>query len=471
MAMQQAPRQQTGPSQVGEGPQRIPLVVMPENRSTSPTKDARLQNGFMEKSPLGEYWVYKRPGVDVYSTLTGAGKGVYNWNNLIYSVFDAVFYETTTSKGAVDNSGGLYTFSSCLGSTPKLFFQNGVEAYVYNTASGLVNVTDVDYPAATVPGNAYLDGTTYVMDAMANIYGSDINDPTAWDPLNLIKAQIEPDGGVALAKQLVYVIAFKQWSTEVFYDAANSTGSPLSPVQGAKVNAGCRHAGSVQDIDGALIWISSTRAGHVGVMVMDNLKATNVSTPAVERLLQDADFTTVRSCKAKVGGHKFYCVTIVNSNLTLVYDLTTGLWAQWFGMGLNYFPFLASTFDAQQQNIWQHNTDGKLYQLDINFYGDAGSIIEWDLYTPNYDGGTRLKKMLNIMDIIADQTPGSLLKVRSSDDDYQHWTNFRTVDLSVKRPFLTDCGTFRRRAHHFQHRSFTPLRIQAVELQLMLGTL
>jgi hypothetical protein len=454
-----------------EGPQRLPLVVTPENRSTTPTKDARLQNGFIEKSQLGEYWVYKRPGLEVYSTLAGAGQGVYNWNNLIYSVFGNTFYETLTSKGAVDGTGFVYTFSSTLGSTPRLFFQNGVKGYTYTVSGGVVQVTDVDYPSATVPGNAYLDGTTYVMNADANIYGSDINDPTSWDPLNLIKAQIEPDKGVAIAKQLVYVIAFKQWSTEVFYDAANSTGSPLSPVQGAKVNAGCRHAGSVQDIDGALVWISSTRAGHVGVMAMDNLKAAVISTPAIERLLQDADFTTVRSAKGKVGGHKFYCVTVINSNITLVYDLTSSIWYQWFGMGQAYFPFLASTFDAQQQNVWQHNTDGKLYQLDINFYNDAGSIIEFDLYTPNYDAGSRYRKMLNIMDIIADQTNGSLLKIRSSDDDYQTWSNFRTVDLSQKRPFLTDCGTFRRRAHHLQHRSNTPLRIQAIELQMMLGTL
>jgi len=58
-----------------------------------------------------------------------------------------------------------------------------------------------------------------------------------------------------------------------------------------------------------------------------------------------------------------------------------------------------------------------------------------------------------------------------SDDDYQTWSNFREVDLSKNRPMLTNCGTFRRRAYHFRHQSNTPLRIQAVELMIDLGTL
>ena len=50
-------------------------------------------------------------------------------------------------------------------------------------------------------------------------------------------------------------------------------------------------------------------------------------------------------------------------------------------------------------------------------------------------------------------------------------TNFRKVDLSIRRPLLTNCGSFTRRAHHLRHQSNTPLRIQAVEMQLDLGTL
>jgi len=462
------------PPSIDSAPQRLPLVIMPENRSVTTDKDAKLVNGYVEKTPTNEYWVYKRPGLLLDRTLTGNGHGVYNWNGPVYSVFGTKFYEGGTDKGTVNETAGRnYTFSATLGLAPKLFFQNGTKGYAYDTSGGLVEVTDVNYPATTVPGNVYLDATTYVMDEGANIYGSDINDPTAWDSLNVIKAQIEPDKGVALANQLVYVVAFKQWSTEVFYDAANTSGSPLSSVAGAKVSAGCRSAASIQDIDGSLVWISATRSGQVGVMLMDNLKAVTVSTPAVERLLHDADFTSVISFKAKIGGHKFYVVTMVNSNLTLVYDLSSSLWAQWNGLGLSYFPFLASSFDANQQVILQHTTNGKLYQLDLLQYTDDGEIIQVDLYTPNYDGGTKTRKMLTRLYVVADQTEGSTLQIRCNDRDYKpnRWSNFRSVDLSTELPMLPNCGTFSRRAYHLQHRKNTGLRIKAIELYLRLGTL
>lgn len=44
-------------------PKRLPLVLEPENRDESTDKDAKLVNGYVEKSKHeGEYWLFKRPG-------------------------------------------------------------------------------------------------------------------------------------------------------------------------------------------------------------------------------------------------------------------------------------------------------------------------------------------------------------------------------------------------------------------------
>jgi hypothetical protein len=102
---------------------------------------------------------------------------------------------------------------------------------------------------------------------------------------------------------------------------------------------------------------------------------------------------------------------------------------------------------------------------------DNGSPITLDLYTPNYDANTRQRKYVKSLDIIGDQTNGSLVQVRSSDDDYQTWTNFRTIDMSKERAYIMDCGTFRRRAYHFRHAAPTEFRVHAVELMIDPGTL
>jgi hypothetical protein len=302
-----------------------------------------------------------------------------------------------------------------------------------------------------------------------------MNRPDLWtEVLNLLGAQIEPDAGVFLAKQLVYVLALKEWSTEVFYDALNPIGaSPLGPVQGAKINYGCVSADSVQEIDGSLLWIATNRSSAAQVIIIDNLKPTVVSTKAIERLLGEADFSNMSSFGIKYEGHRFYGFTLKNDNITLVYDMTDKMWAQWTDENGDYFKICSSTYLPGTGRILQHESNGKLYMLDSEYLSDDGAMITVDLYTPNFDGGIRRRKQMNLLEFIGDQTSGSVLQVRVNDSDYEadHWTSFRLVDMSVKKPVLTNCGTFMRRATHIRHQCNTRMRLQGVEMQLDIGTL
>lgn len=464
-----------GQAQAVDQPLRLPLVSPPQNRDTTTTKDARLVNCFAEAIPesKGDFWVYKRAGMlkNASFSKTGNGYGTYNWKGDVYAIFGNTVYKNGAAlAGTVDTTNGVYRFDSTLGASPLLVFGNGVKAYTCDGTTVTV-ISDVDFPASFVKGWAYLDATLYVMDSSAKIYGSDLNAPTSWNPLNVITAQIEPDGGVALAKQLVYVIAMKQWSTEVFYDAANSVGSPLSPVQGAKLAYGCLSADSVQSIDDILLWVTNNRSAAPQVARMDALTLKIISTKPVDRLLDELDFTTVFSWQFKDEGHRFYCLTSKAGNLTLAYDLDEGIWSQWTDSNGNYFPIVSSTYNATLQHFWQHESNGNMYLADREYTNDDGTKIVVDIYTPNFDGALRRKKLLNSMEIIADQTPGSILKVRKSDDDYQTWSNFREIDLSKKRPRITKCGSFYRRAHNFRHESNTSMRLMAVDLQMDTGTL
>ena len=459
-------------------PKRLPLVVTPSNRDDSTTKDARLVNCYMERLETGETWVNKRPGLDEQSRPpagNAAGRGVYNWRGDLYSFFGTTLYRNGTSVGTVDGTNGVYKFSSCLGATPKLQLGNGVLAYNYDTSGGLVQITDADFPAAFIKGWSYLDGTTYVGKANAAIQGSGINAPTTWDALNTITAQIEPDQGVFLGKQLVYTIMGKQWTTEVFYDQANATGSPLGTVPGAKANWGCASADGQQDLNGVLVWPGAGKNASLQVLQMDNVKVQPVSTKPIERLLEGGSYAAgnVASWSMKWNGHFFYALTLIAENLTLAYDLVDQMWMQWTDTNGNYFPIVAATYDSGMRPILQHATNGRLYYADDAYTTDDGDLITVDIYTPNFDGGTRRIKQMNFQEFIGDQVEGSVLQVRVNDADYAptKWTNFRNVDLSKPRAYLTNCGSFRRRAHNYRHRCDTRFRLQAVELQLGLGSM
>lgn len=333
---------------------------------------------------------------------------------------------------------------------------------------------DTNFPAQTVKGIVYLNGATYVMQSAAKIWGSVINSvsvPGDWSAIDFIEAQIEPDNGVALQKQLVYVIAFGEWSTEVFFDAGNPVGSPLGPVQGSKISYGCEHADSVQRIDDMLFWLSTSQTAAVQISMLSQLTHTVISTKPIDRLLQASDLTSIFSWQLKIDGHNFYVITVKNANLTLAYDISEGQWFQWTDTDGNYMPIVASTYDTQNRHILQHESNGKLYYASMLNYNDDGMKIFVDIYTPIFDATTARRKQLAMMRFVGDQDRGSLLHVRYSDNDYKSWSNFRTVKLDAKKPTLINCGTFTRRAYHLRHWSDTPLRLQAIDVQYDVGTL
>lgn len=457
-------------------PTRIPLATSLQNRYEEASIDARIINGWVEQVAQDQTWVYTRPGLSVAVDNSSAASGlpalgVFNWQGDIYSVWGTKLFKGTTQIGTVDDSSG-YTFSSILGSTPQLFLHNLTNGYYYDSTGGLQTISGSSWPTTMVPGQAYLDGTSYVMTDKALIQGSNINDLSTWPSLNNLFAQIEPDQGVALAKQLVYVVAFKQWSTEMFYDAGNSTGSPLGAVQGQKLNFGCRHPGSVAELSGMLLWASSTRNGGVNVMLMDQLTAKAVSTPQVDRLLQGADFSgPVYSWTARLDGHLLYTLTIQNSNLTLVYDVSQKVWYEWADVDGNFFPIYSATFLDGDKPLLQHLNNGYIYQLDLSVATDNGSRFTVDIYTPPFYGGTRRRKMMSALNIIGDKQPGSILQIRKSDDDFATWSNFREVDMGLNNPRLTGEGTFRRRVYHLRMASGIRQRIMALEPELELGDL
>lgn len=473
-------------AQTAAVPHRLPLVNKIQSRDPNFTKDARIINGFAEYDTLlQDFFVQRRPGLGppTYSH-TGSGEGMYTYEGalpLLMYVFDSTFYVNGTAYGTVDNTGSKYYFTQTGGTSPKVVFGNGVKAYWVNPAAlaAPTQIVDAAFPTSFVGGIAYLDGTLYVMDSTGAIYGSkNLNDPVNWDALNLIYANAEPDAGVAIAKHLAYVVAFKQWNTQVFYDAGNATGSPLGPVQAAQIQLGCVSADSVQEIDGTLLWLSSNKTASPQIARMDNLNVKVVSIPPVERLLDQSDHTTLHSFVLKHGGHRYYGLTCKMSNYTLIYDLDQGdqgMWYTWTDANGNYWPIVAMGYLRSDTNIHfaQHESNGSIYPLDgdYEYPGDNGVVIPVDIYTPNFDGGIGRRKHCAHMGVNADRQAGSSVQVRWSDDDYDTWTSFRTVDLSATRPLLASLGTFYRRAFHFRHALLLPFRLRSADLTMDIGTL
>jgi hypothetical protein len=463
-------------------PRRLPLLVTTSNRNSTVSKDARLVNCYIETDQANNNLdIYKRPGLKLkYNLASGPGMGMFNWKGDLYVMKSGSLFKNGISvPGGIglDQTGGVYRFDSYLGANPKLVFGNGKKTYAYNATDGVsadLHSIDVDFPAETVKGFAYLNGFMFVMQPEAVIWNSAINsvtNPGDWNAIDFISAQGEPDNGVFLGKHLVYVIAFNQWSLEFFYNVDNPVASPLAPVQGSFANIGCKHQDSVQNIDGRLIWITVNRTEGIQVGLLESMGFQIKSTKAIDRLLTAWDFDIIYSWQAKLNGHTFYVITSPGSNMTLAYDLAEDLWHQWTDSNGNYLPIVSSAVDETGKTVVQHESNGDVYFLDVDIYADKDSVIPVDIYTPRFDAGTNRKKNLTMLELIADQVEGSEVLVRKSDDDYQTWSSFRTIKLGQIRKVLYNEGTFRRRAYHFRHQSNSPLRISAVDLQFDIGVL
>ncbi len=432
-------------------------------------------------------------GENVYFTATGTtpsftdtgAAGTSGTPPSVSTALSASLYkDLTLVAGGLDNTGGVYSFNSIMGSDPKLVLNNGVATYAYDDIArltGPLHQIDINAPQYTCKGVAYLDGYTFLLQHFfgtsitpAVIWGSvsnsvDVNGD--WDPLNFITAQMSPDSGVYLGKQLVYVVCMKEWSTEFFYDAGNATGSPLAPAMNLRLSYGCASADSVQNITDVYYWLSNNREASNQIVMLENAQMRVISTPTIDRLLRDVDISLVYSWHIKIDGHTFYVITFKNNNLTLAYDINQNRWDQWTDVNGNYVPIVSSARNQAGVTVLQHETNGNLYYASTDYYTDASDIIPITIITPRWDGGTSKRKTISRMQFVSDILVGSLMSVQVSDDDYQTWSQPRIVDLGTVLPNLINCGTFRRRAWKFIVSDSVFWRLSAVDLQFLVGSI
>lgn len=280
------------------------------------------------------------PDVTMYA-FVGSGSAV---TDLTANFAGAFTYTPTANTTALVVTTGSLPFSGAFNgqnaTTPYLMINNAEFAWTIPNSGVVTKVTDADYPGnqtparRTVPGIVYLDTYFFTMDTKGVIYNSAADDPTSWSALGFITAQFENGAGVALAKSQEYVAAFKEFSVELLYDAANPVGSPLSPVQNGFFKIGCASGTSLADIKGQIFWVSQSKQKGRSVHVMTGTNVAEVATPDVQRILNADDLATVHAYGVRVDGHDLYLLTLVTSNVTLAYDLTNKIWGTWSSLTL-----------------------------------------------------------------------------------------------------------------------------------------
>lgn len=280
-----------------------------------------------------------QPEYNITATVTAVTISAGVSVSVSYTVAGAPASPATGSPVVVLNTARQFTYDdNGLGGTATgyLVIQQAAIAWRIKNDWTLTKLTDTDLPfnqnppAYLVPGVVFMDGYFFLMDVTRRIYNSALDaDPTTWAATDFITAERVSGAGVALTSSLNYVIALKEWSTEPFYDAGNATGSPLAPVDNGHTDIGCASANSVAKLHDNVFWMAKARQKGRSVYMMRGIQQKKVSTDDIDKILNADDLATVYAYGLSILGHDLYVLTLVTSNITLVYDMTAQKWTQW----------------------------------------------------------------------------------------------------------------------------------------------
>ena len=367
----------------------------------------------------------------------------------------AVTSITVTNKGSGYTSAPTISFTGGGGSGAK------ATAYLNN------------FPTPHIPVPTFIDG--YILLAKgSDVYNCTLDEPTEWDGGQYLSAEMFPDPIVALARQNNQVVVFGETSIEFFYDAANISGSPLNRNDSTTLQMGCAMPYAVFQTEKTFMFVGQSESGGRAVWQVDGFQPKKISDEYIERILDGE--TTPLDCRGfgvRTMGHLFYVINLTSLGRTLVYDMDEKLWHEWSsnnnGVHTSFAcDFLADTHIGAAYVL--HNSNGCVYKVDPTKYTDDGVAILVDVTTNKYDMDTYNRKFMRAVRPVGDRyATGNALSIRWSDDDYQTWSNTKTVTLSDDFPNWSRLGSFRRRAFNLKHDLNYPLRLESLEVSFYEG--
>jgi hypothetical protein len=461
------------------------------------TKDSRSVNVIFDE----DGGLLKRPGLTfatqvIVSPPVSSAQGIYSngkiicvINNIAYVIIPDTYLLRTPSGGSITVGPYLKNcYFVSVPSTPNVLFHNGWGIYLVNlgTVGNPTYLTVSGFPTTNllVPGLVYLDGYYIVGDSQTNyLYNSNLSAPGTWTSTHIVFSQTD-DNLVGIGKHLNYLVAFGSQSAQFFYDSGNGvdgSASPLLPAQSYTMEIGCANGDSIVSTENTVFWVSLTQTHGRSIHLLDGVSPVRISTEDIDKILDGDDLSRVTAYSYKFYGHTLYILTLHHSNITLIYDMQTREWTQWTQFAPaasdqpnpgvyteSYFRPSFYTFAGTKAYVLDDDT-GTLYYFDQSKYQDNNQPIYCRVVTKITDHGSTHRKFYGRMEVVGDKVSGGIMLVRHSGDDYQTWSNYRSVDLSASRSQIYLGGADRRRAWEFLSSSNVPLRLQFAELDYRLG--
>lgn len=424
---------------------------------------------------------YLKPAEGLVELGTGPGKsrGGIEWEGVCYRVMGTTLVEVQES-GAVLELGTIpgtdtvsmaYSFDRlAIAGDDRLFYWDG---------STLTEVTDTDL--GTVLDVVWVDGYFMTTDGEFLVV-TELNDPTAVDPLKYGSSEVDPDPVKALCKIRNEIYAVNRYTIEVFSNVGG-TGFPFQRITGAQVTRGAVGTHAAREFGESVAFVGGGRDESIGVFVAAGGTSAKISTREIDELLAEETEEQLEAIQIEVRKDRSNDVILIHTSKgTLCYD-NGGTQA----LGQPLWYKLSSSIDGQgvyrgRHLVWCYNDwliadalSAKVGRISRDTGPHFGDMWGWEFGTPVIYNEARggIIHSLEIVSLTGSAPFGANTKISAEySEDGVTWSQPKWIDAGtfgqrMKRLRWMRQGLFRqRRMYRFRGNSDGPIAPARLEAEI-----
>lgn len=415
----------------------LPLPISSYRLASPQASSARLRNCYVEQAqtnnPKGPYLLRRAPGIRDWAD-AGAGpiRGAVIMDGVLYVVSGTAVYsinsqgEETLLTGSVP--GGERVRMETNGSSFVIVrpFNNTAYSSDGSTVTQITDVTFAGWGAADV---SFIDGyLVFRRPGTAQFFNSGLNALT-FSGLDIATAEGAPDNLVGLIVDHRELFLPGETTCEIWYNAANPTGSPFSRSPSGLIEIGCGAGASVGKQDNSVLFLANDKT----VRRLNGVVPTRISQHGIEGVIQRLGvISDAFALTYSQEGHLFYALTFPNAGRTIVYDAATREWHERDSLGYGRWrPNVI--INAYGYQLAGDSESGKIGILDPDTHEEWGEPqrVEFTFQSVYADGGRASHRRFELSvnsghGLLVGQGSDPLATLKMSDDGGE---TFRAMPL------------------------------------------
>jgi hypothetical protein len=268
--------------------------------------------------------VFGHPGiVELVNVGTGPIRGFNEMDKILYVVSGGTLYSVTKDLvvAPLGRNGNRDSPVSMDNNGTQLVITNGVNGYIYSVATSFGLISDPDFnPAETV--TFFDERFLFDWKDTNKFFCSEILDGTSYDALQYASAETRPDNVVAVVLNKQVLLVFGTKSTEPWQNVG-AANFPFERVPGVMIERGLAAPHATAKDDNSVFFLGDDRVFYR----LDGVSPVRISQHGLEREWQKYKTVSDAFCFSYAwNGHKFISLTFPSANVTVHYDIATGLW-------------------------------------------------------------------------------------------------------------------------------------------------